>query len=77
MFKPELDEAFNNKEIKIYRNSTMQSVCYRYFIVSEEQKMKFLVDRELGSVIPNTIYHVYVDDDSDRTSPQYQALFIN
>jgi len=76
-FRPEMDEAFANKEIRLIRNSTMDSICYRYYITSQEQWEKFIWERELGSDQgPNKSYHVYVDDDVDRSSKEYQSLFV-
>jgi hypothetical protein len=76
VFRPAMDEAFENKEIRLYRNSTMTNVTYRYFVTSIEQRDKFLWDRQLGcDQGPNKAYHVYVDDDVDRRSKEYKSLF--
>lgn len=56
----------------------MNEYCYRYFITSQEQLDKFYEDREFGSTEgPNKTYHVYVDEDCDKTTPTYKSLFRN
>lgn len=71
-----MDEAFRSKELKLYRNSSMANICYRYFTTSKEQRDKFLEDRQFGSLIgPNIAYHVYVDEDVDIKSKEYRSLF--
>jgi hypothetical protein len=76
VFRPEMDEAFEKKEIRLYRNSTIKNVCYRYFTTSETQMRRFVEDRQLGSEEgPNIAYHVYVDDDVDKCSDDYKRLF--
>lgn len=76
VFRKEMDEAFSNKSLKLYRNSTQKNVCYRYFITSNTQLRNFLEDRTYGSTEgPNKAYHVYVDEDTDRNTPEYKSLF--
>jgi hypothetical protein len=76
VFRSIMDDAFEAKEIKLYRNSTMANVTYRYFVTSIEQRDRFLWDRQLGSEEgPNKAYHVYVDEDVDRNSKEYKYLF--
>lgn len=75
-FRSIMDDAFANKEIRIYRNSTMKNICYRYYVTSIEQRDRFLWDREIGSTEgPNKAYHVYVDEDVDRNTSEYKSLF--
>jgi len=70
-------EALEKKEIRLFRNKTMGNTCYRYFITSESQRDKFCMDRAYGSEKgPNITYHVYVDEDVDRTTKEYKSLFI-
>lgn len=75
VFRSIMDEAFETKEVRLYRNSTMSSLTYRYFITSAEQRDRFLWEREIGSESPNKGYHVYVDEDVDRNSPEYKSYF--
>lgn len=63
-FRPNLDEALKSKNVRLWRNKTMSSFCYRYFTTSRDQQIQFLLDRETGcSNNPNKSYHVYVDED--------------
>lgn len=76
VFRSIMDDAFEAKELKLYRNSTMANVTYRYFVTSIEQRDRFLWDRQLGSEEgPNKAYHVYVDEDVDRNNKEYKYLF--
>jgi hypothetical protein len=76
VFRPIMDEAFDKKEVRLYRNSTIANVTYRYFVTSIEQRDRFLVDRQYGCEEgPNKGYHVYVDDDVDRSTNEYKSLF--
>lgn len=76
VFRSIMDDAFQAKEIRLYRNSSMGNLCYRYFVTSIEQRDKFLWDREMGSEEgPNKAYHVYVDEDVDRETREYKSLF--
>ena len=73
-YKPEMEEALDVKEVRIFRNSTMSNLCYRYFITSEAQLKRFNREREYGSKNPNKSYHVYVDDDC-RNCDEYKRRF--
>lgn len=76
VFRSIMDDAFENKEVRLYRNSTTTNLCYRYFVTSIEQRDRFLWDRQLGSKEgPNKAYHVYVDEDVDRSDKEYKYLF--
>lgn len=76
VFRSIMDEAFANKEIRLYRNSTMKNICYRFYVTSIEQRDQFLWEREIGSAEgPNKAYHVYVDEDVDRETSEYKSLF--
>lgn len=76
VFRSTLYEALDNKEVRIFRNSTMNNVCYRYFVTSEKQLKQFWEERQFGTdESPNKAYHVYVDEDVDRTSEEYRTLF--
>lgn len=72
IYHPGLDAALEAKQVRLFRNSTMGVVCYRYFVTSIEQLRKFHEDREFGSVEgPNKRYHVYLDADCEgaRANP--------
>lgn len=76
VFRSIMDDAFESKELRLYRNSTMTDITYRYFVTSIEQRDRFLTEREIGSTEgPNKAYHVYVDEDVDRTSAKYKYHF--
>lgn len=76
VFRSTLWEALDNKEVRIFRNSTMRNVCYRYFVTSDKQLKTFWEERQYGTdASPNKAFHVYVDEDVDRTSDEYRTLF--
>lgn len=76
VYRDTLGQALANKEVRLFRNSSMGSICYRYFTTSSAQRDRFLFDREIGSTTgPNVKYHVYVDEDTDRTAPLYKRWF--
>lgn len=76
IFMPEFEDMMKKKELRLFRNSTMKSLCYRYFITSQQQLYKFWDDRSWGNTeSPNKTYHVYVDDDVDRTTSEYKMYF--
>lgn len=76
MFRAQLDEELATKRIRFFRNSSLKDICYRYFVVNDEQLQQFQEDREYGTLEgPNKSYHVYVDDDVDRNSTEYKQLF--
>lgn len=78
IYRDNLKEALTKGDVRIFRNKTMSEYCYRYFITSQEQLDKFYEDRELGSDKgPNKKYHVYVDEDCDKTTPFYKSNFSN
>jgi hypothetical protein len=65
-------EALSAKEVRVFRNSTMGHLCYRYFVTSREQLHRFWDDREFGSEEgPNKTYHVYVDEDCRQGANQF------
>jgi hypothetical protein len=75
-YRENLQDAISKGDVRIFRNKTMSDYCYRYFITSQEQLDKFHEDRELGSDTgPNKKYHVYVDEDCDKTTPYYKSNF--
>lgn len=74
VYKPEMDDAINKKYVRIFRNSTMSDMCYRYFVTSEHQLQKFNHERQWGSKHPNKAYHVYVDLDC-RDHHMYTKMF--
>ena len=76
VYMKEMDAAFFNKDIRLFRNSTTSSLCYRYYTVSEEQKTRFWIERLNGSPNKGTLYHVYVDEDVDTSSNEYKSLFV-
>jgi hypothetical protein len=76
VFRAEMDEAFRVKQLRLYRNSSMSGMCYRYFVTSLEQRDRFLEERQFGTYQgPNKAFHVYVDEDIDRQSAEYKSLF--
>lgn len=76
VFKVEMDDALKSREVIFYRNATMANVCYRYFVASIEQRDNFLEERAFGTPDgPNKAFHVYVDEDTDRTCAEYKSLF--
>jgi len=76
IFRPNMDEAFKSKDIRIFRNSTMNNLCYRYFVRNDSQLRQFYEERAWGTVDgPNKAFHVYVDEDVDRNSSEYKKLF--
>jgi len=76
VFRTNMDEAFNEKKLFVFRNATMAGITYRYFTTSREQFKKFIHEREEGtSEGPNKRYHVYVDDDVDCDTQEYRHLF--
>lgn len=78
IFRDNFQVALDKKEVRIFRNSTMKEVCYRYFITSQEQLDMFWEEREYGTTDgPNKRYHVYVDDDCDKSCATYKKLFYN
>lgn len=75
VFRNIMDDAFEAKEVRLYRNGTMNNLTYRYFVTSIEQRDQFLWEREIGATEPNKAYHVYVDEDVDRNCGEYKSLF--
>lgn len=76
VYKTQMDDAFRDKDIRVYRNSTMNNVCYRYFVTSQDQLETFWNERVFGTNDgPNKAFHVYVDDDVDRTCSEYKNSF--
>jgi len=76
VYRHTLDDALGKKEVRLFRNSTMKNLCYRYFVTSKKQLDKFLEEREWGcKYSPNKTYHVYVDEDVDRQTPEYKFKF--
>ena len=76
VFRKEMEQAMNEGCLTVHRNSTMHGITYRYFTTSNEQKMRFIDERENGTYEgPNVRYHVYVDDDVDRDTSEYRSLF--
>lgn len=76
VYRPCMDEEFESGRLRLWRNSTHHNICYRYFTTSEAQRRRFLEDRQYGSKEgPNKGYHVYLDEDVDRTTREYTSLF--
>jgi hypothetical protein len=76
VYRHTLDDALGKKEVRLFRNSTMKNLCYRYFVTSKYQLDKFAEERAWGSKDgPNKTYHVYVDEDVDRESQEYKFKF--
>lgn len=75
VFRPSMDEAFKVGDIRLFRNSTMANITYRYYVTCREQLDRFWRERAYGSDSQKKLYHVYVDDDVDRMSSSYFSLF--
>jgi hypothetical protein len=76
IYRASMEEAIKTKQVRIFRNSTMSSVCYRYFITSPSQLRIFKEEREYGTNDgPNKAFHVYVDEDVDKSCKEYRSLF--
>lgn len=76
VFRGNMEESMDQGWLKVYRNSTMGGVCYRYFVTSREQFITFVDERDNGTYTgPNVFYHVYVDDDTDKSLPEFKRLF--
>lgn len=76
VYRHEMTQAFKDGDIKLFRNSVMKNICYRYFTTSRKQKVNFWYERKYGTTEgPNKAFHVYVDEDVDRSTPQYRRLF--
>lgn len=77
VYRHTLDDAMGKKEVRLFRNSTMAGLCYRYFVTSLKQLRTFQLEREYGTAEgPNKAFHVYVDEDIDKNSEQYKTYFI-
>lgn len=53
-----MNDAFADGEIRLVRSLRYD---YRYFITDEEQKQRFLYERQFGSEFPHVKYYVYRD----------------
>lgn len=76
VFREEMNDAIADGRVRVIRNSTMKNICYRYFVTSTKQYDRFLEDVENGSLLQGIKYHVYCDDDVDRTAEEYRKLFV-
>lgn len=77
-YRENMEEMFESGRLRLMRNSTMENMCYRYFIRNEAQLIRFQEARQNGTTEgPNVAFHVYVDDDVDTTSPEYKSTFTN
>lgn len=66
--------AIDNKALRVIH--CLKEPSYWYFITSPTQLTTFRTHRDNGA--PKTIlYHVYVDDDVDRSSHEYKQLFVS
>jgi len=61
VFKEELKDMMIEKKIR-FMHYLSKEPTYAYFVTSTEQLNRFHVEREDGSHIPNTTYHIYLDD---------------
>lgn len=77
VYKKEMDEAFLMKDIRLFRNSTTKNICYRYYTTSEDQKTRFWNERSYGSPSKGTLYHVYVDEDTNVNTEEYRSIFLS
>lgn len=66
----EMKDAFDNKNIRLIHCMKDLSMSYRYFATSDHQVQKFQTHREFGSD-RKLVYHVYLDEDVDRTNTSY------
>lgn len=73
---PRLQDAFHTGMVRLFRNSTQHNITYRYFVTSKQQLLSFWEQRKYGSPEgPNKCFHVYVDDDVDRSTEEYKRTF--
>lgn len=56
-------DHFNNKMIRCVRHPVDD---YRYFVQSEEQKQRFIREREEGTARRSYNYYIYRDSDTDQ-----------
>lgn len=76
VYRHTLDDALGKKEVRLFRNSTMANLCYRYFITSKHQLDLFHDERAWGTPDgPNKAFHVYVDEDVDKNTKEYKSFF--
>lgn len=76
LFRPEMRDSLESGRIRCFRNSTTSNITYRYFITDRRQLPMFWNERLFGTPDgPNKAFHVYVDDDVDKSSRTYTALF--
>jgi len=59
---PAMNDAFEDGRLRLVRSMRFD---YRYFVTSEEQKQRFLYERDTGSDFPNSTYYVYRDRDNE------------
>jgi len=60
VFRREMRELLEDGKIRVVHNIR---TGYRYFITSLEQENRFLREREHGSLMPQSTYHIYADED--------------
>lgn len=71
-FHGELKDMFSSKRVTLHHR--LKEPSYRYIVTSTNQLRTFLDERQNGADTPKT-YHVYVDEDSDRTCQEYKNMF--
>lgn len=76
VYRDNLEVALRTGQVRIFRNSTHHNICYRYFVRNNDQLYNFWEERRYGSLDgPNKWFHVYVDEDVDRSTPEYKSMF--
>lgn len=73
VYTKKMQEAFDAERLRLIHYISSEP-SYRYFVTSKTQKREFQKHRTNGSTDKLT-YHVYVDEDVDRSSQEYKEFF--
>jgi hypothetical protein len=63
VFKQELNTMLTERKIRFIHYMEKEPT-YAYFVITDNQLDRFLMEREHGSLKRGKVYHVYLDDDS-------------
>ena len=69
-----MKDAFAEGKLRAIHN--LKEPSYRYFVTSQKQQQRFQTHRDSGAP-RKVLYHVYLDDDIDRTSVVFRNTFIS
>lgn len=61
VFREELKDMLVSKKIRFWHYLSKEPT-YAYFTTSQQQLDRFIEERRDGALIPNTVYHVYLDE---------------